>query len=93
MALLRAGVDTSVIALWLGHEETDTTQIYLHADMTIKRTGPRPRPPARHHPRPLPSHPTPCSRSSTTSDRRDTGLCRAHNPGRPLTSSHSAASA
>lgn len=36
MALLRAGVDTSVIALWLGHEDADTTQIYLHADMTIK---------------------------------------------------------
>jgi integrase/recombinase XerD len=33
---LKAGVDTSVIALWLGHEGTETTQIYLHADMTIK---------------------------------------------------------
>ena len=28
--------NTSVIALWLGHEGTETTQIYLHADMTIK---------------------------------------------------------
>lgn len=36
MALLHAGVDTSVIALWLGHESTTTTQIYLHADMSIK---------------------------------------------------------
>jgi site-specific recombinase XerD len=36
MALLKNGVDTSVIALWLGHEGTETTQIYLHADMTIK---------------------------------------------------------
>jgi site-specific recombinase XerD len=36
MSLLRAGVDTSVIALWLGHEAAETTQIYLHADMTIK---------------------------------------------------------
>jgi site-specific recombinase XerD len=36
MSLLRAGVDTSVIALWLGHEDTETTQVYLHADMTIK---------------------------------------------------------
>jgi site-specific recombinase XerD len=36
MALLHAGVDISVIALWLGHESTDATQIYLHADMTIK---------------------------------------------------------
>jgi integrase/recombinase XerD len=29
-------VDTSVIALWLGHEDAETTQIYLHADMRIK---------------------------------------------------------
>jgi site-specific recombinase XerD len=36
MSLLRAGVDTSVIALWLGHEDPETTQVYLHADMTIK---------------------------------------------------------
>jgi site-specific recombinase XerD len=36
MALLHAGVDISVIALWLGHESTEATQIYLHADMTIK---------------------------------------------------------
>jgi site-specific recombinase XerD len=36
MALLRAGVDVSVIALWLGHESTESTQVYLHADMTIK---------------------------------------------------------
>lgn len=36
MTLLKAGVDTSVIALWLGHEGPETTQVYLHADMTIK---------------------------------------------------------
>ena len=36
MSLLRGGVDTSVIALWLGHEDSETTQVYLHADMTIK---------------------------------------------------------
>jgi integrase/recombinase XerD len=36
MALLHSGVDTSVIALWLGHEDAETTQIYLHADMRIK---------------------------------------------------------
>lgn len=36
MALLGAGTDISVIALWLGHESTDATQIYLHADMSIK---------------------------------------------------------
>jgi integrase/recombinase XerD len=37
MALLHAGVDTTVIALWLGHEQTDTTLIYLHADLTLKQ--------------------------------------------------------
>jgi len=36
MTLLRAGVEITVIALWLGHESTDATQIYLHADMSIK---------------------------------------------------------
>ena len=36
MALLAAGVDTSVIALWLGHEQIQTTQIYLHGDPTMK---------------------------------------------------------
>jgi site-specific recombinase XerD len=36
MTLLHAGVDTTVIALWLGHETTRTTQIYLHADLTLK---------------------------------------------------------
>jgi integrase/recombinase XerD len=36
MNLLRAGVDSTVIALWLGHESVETTQIYIHADMTIK---------------------------------------------------------
>ena len=36
MRLLLAGVDTTVIALWLGHEQVETTQIYLHADLAIK---------------------------------------------------------
>lgn len=36
MGLLRRGVDLSVIALWLGHESSETTQIYLHADMQLK---------------------------------------------------------
>jgi integrase/recombinase XerD len=36
MALLQHGVDLSVIALWLGHESSETTQIYLHADMRLK---------------------------------------------------------
>ena len=53
MALLHAGVDITVIALWLGHETTETTQIYLHADMSIKeralaRTTPTGSPPGRY---------------------------------------------
>lgn len=36
MQLLHAGVDCAVIAMWLGHEDIDATQMYLHADMTIK---------------------------------------------------------
>jgi integrase len=36
MALLQRGVDLTVIALWLGHESIETTQIYLHADMRLK---------------------------------------------------------
>jgi site-specific recombinase XerD len=36
MRLLHAGVDTAVIALWLGHEQIDTTQIYLQADLALK---------------------------------------------------------
>ena len=36
MRLLHAGVDATVIALWLGHENVATTSIYIHADMTIK---------------------------------------------------------
>ena len=46
MRLLHAGVDTSVIALWLGHVSTDTTQIYLHADLNLKEQAlARTRPP------------------------------------------------
>ena len=37
MGLLHAGIDTSVIALWMGHASPDSTQAYLHADMTIKQ--------------------------------------------------------
>lgn len=36
MRLLTAGVDITVIALWLGHEQIATTNIYLHADMAHK---------------------------------------------------------
>lgn len=37
MGLLHAGIDTSSIALWLGHANIQTTQIYLHADLELKR--------------------------------------------------------
>jgi len=37
MRLLLAGNDIAIIALWLGHEQITTTQIYLHADMTHKQ--------------------------------------------------------
>jgi site-specific recombinase XerD len=36
MELLEAGVDTSVIALWLGHESVETTQVYLTASLALK---------------------------------------------------------
>ncbi len=55
MRLLQAGIDTSVIALWLGHEQIETTQIYLHADLGIKeralaRTTPLHIKPGRYRP-------------------------------------------
>ncbi len=55
MRLLHADVDTSVIALWLGHEQVETTQIYLHADLALKeralaRTTPADTPPGRYRP-------------------------------------------
>jgi len=36
MNLLQHGVDRSVIALWLGHESMETTQVYLHANIELK---------------------------------------------------------
>jgi integrase/recombinase XerD len=55
MNLLHAGVDSTVIALWLGHESVEATQIYLHADMAIKeralaRTTPPDTAPGRYRP-------------------------------------------
>jgi site-specific recombinase XerD len=37
MDLLQHGVEQSVIALWLGHESIETTQIYLDADLDYKQ--------------------------------------------------------
>lgn len=39
MRLLLAGNDITVIALWLGHEQISTTNVYLHADMTHKQNA------------------------------------------------------
>jgi site-specific recombinase XerD len=36
MELLQSGVDRTVIALWLGHESVQTTQIYLDANLALK---------------------------------------------------------
>ena len=36
MELLHHGVDHIVIALWLGHENVETTQVYVHADLRLK---------------------------------------------------------
>ena len=36
MQMLQRGVDLTVIALWLGHESIETTQVYLHADLRLK---------------------------------------------------------
>lgn len=55
MELLQAGVDRAVIALWLGHESVETTQIYLDADLALKeqiltKTQPIKAKPVRYQP-------------------------------------------
>ncbi|MDM0072609.1 tyrosine-type recombinase/integrase [Variovorax sp. J31P207] len=55
MDLLQEGVDRSVIALWLGHESIETTQMYLDADLDLKkrvldRTTPPTGRPGRYRP-------------------------------------------
>lgn len=55
MRLLHAGVDVATIALWLGHASSETTQIYLHADLALKeraiaRTTPTGTRPGRYQP-------------------------------------------
>jgi integrase/recombinase XerD len=55
MSLLHAGTDITVIALWLGHEHSETAQIYIHADQTLKqraldRTTPTGVRPGRYRP-------------------------------------------
>lgn len=56
MELLHHGVDQSVIALWLGHESVETTQMYMHADLRLKEkalariTAPAESKPRRYRP-------------------------------------------
>ena len=55
MDLLEHGVDRSVIALWLGHESMETTQVYLHASLQLKeqalaKSEPFPGQARRYHP-------------------------------------------
>jgi site-specific recombinase XerD len=55
MALLQAGIDTATIALWLGHANTKSTDVYLHADLAMKeralaRTAPHQTPSGRYRP-------------------------------------------
>lgn len=55
MTLLHAGVDITVIALWLGHKSVETTRIYLKADLALKeralaRTTPLTSQPGRYQP-------------------------------------------
>jgi len=55
MRLLEAGSDASLVALFLGHESVETTQIYIHANMKTKeaalaRTTPTGTTPGRYRP-------------------------------------------
>jgi len=55
MELLHHGVDPAVIALWLGHESVETTQVYVHADLRLKeralaRVAAPPSKPGRYRP-------------------------------------------
>ena len=54
MALVHAGIDPTVIALWMGHASPLSTRPYLHADMQLKqqaadRLTPPGTPPGRYH--------------------------------------------
>jgi len=70
MRLLEASVDTTVVALWLGHENVATTQIYVHADLALKvRALARTTPPGTRPGRS--SRPTRSSPSSKPSEHAD----------------------
>jgi integrase/recombinase XerD len=81
MALLHAGVDTSVIALWMGHEDPASTQIYLHADMTIKEKAlARVQPPSTQPGRYRPPDSLLAFLDTLLPPPATPGLCRARGP-------------
>jgi integrase/recombinase XerD len=55
MELLQAGVDRSLIAIWLGHESLDTTQIYLDANLALKEEILAKTRPLKRQTRPVPT--------------------------------------
>jgi hypothetical protein len=72
MRLLHAGVDPVVIALWLGHERIETTNVYVHADITLKepwleRSRSRSNPAATEHPTHFSPSWSPCDYADTAS--------------------------
>ena len=55
MHLRHSGVDSAVIALWMGHQDIRSTQVYIHADLKLKGEGAGPShppdvPPGRFQP-------------------------------------------
>ena len=55
MTLLHSGVDSAVIAMWLGHETMDTIQMYLHASLALKQQALDKTTPVNGKARPLPA--------------------------------------
>ena len=55
MDLLQEGTERTVIALWLGHESIETTQVYLDADLEMKQTHPGQDHAAHREARPIPA--------------------------------------
>ena len=89
MDLLHHGVDQAVIALWLGHESVETTQVYIHADMRMKEKAlARASPPAAK-PGPVSGPTTSSSPSSKRSDYAEQPHGRM--PGKPTSSGGHAA--
>ncbi len=86
MRLLNAGVDVTVIALWLGHESVATTQVYVHADLALKERALARTAPVGHHSTALPTfrHHHRLSRRSVTLPKAAVwwprGHCRQREP-------------